>query len=652
MSELLYRRDIDGLRAVAVLLVLVFHFELLPLGVAGFIGVDVFFVISGYLITAILWRQLERGTFNFQSFYAARVRRLAPALVFTLMLVCAYGLWTMTPKELTELSRQIAAAQFYVSNVYFWQNVNYFGLQTDQVPLLHTWSLSVEEQFYLLYPALLVLVHRRWHRGFWFVVGGLAMLSFAINLAFVGSKPMATFYLLPPRAFELLVGAMLAAPLLRCSSSRRLNESLGVLGSGAIVAAIFCYRDGIGMPGWFALLPVLGASALLLAAEDRRTWTYRVLSTNTMVFIGKISYVAYLVHWPIHVFARSHWQEGYGLPLRSAMFAFSLMLAWAVWRWIESPVRERRWLNGNRNLVVGYGLTLFASVAIVGAVVWSGGLPQRLPPDAVKLAAYADDKSPGLLDCEFHGAQPWQPSRNCLIGTPGKKPTWVIFGDSHAWAGYPGFDLWLRERGASAWFAFRTSCMPLRGVHLVGDLSEECYRFNEGVFDFLKNSSDINNVFFVSTWYQAPEGRLSMLPSTHLDTKSSLDAFHRRFGASMAELKEAGKRVYLWGPVPGAKQNLPRAMAMAAWHGEPAKYEISLEAHRHQFAFFYAELAQQASQVDVAVVPADELCKTGSCRVTDQGRLLYHDNSHVTASTADVWARLIQNAERTKANKP
>lgn len=645
MSGFAYRRDIDGLRAVAVLLVLVFHFKLVPLGSAGFIGVDVFFVISGYLITSIVWRQLEEGKFGFGAFYAARVRRLAPALAVALLGTLVYGAFRLTPVEFEELARQAAAAQFYVSNIYYWRNINYFGLQADQVPLLHTWSLAVEEQFYLLYPVLLVLLHRRLRRFFWPALAVLALVSFALNIAFVESKAMATFYLLPTRAWELLAGALLAAPAVRIVS-RAGNEALGVIGLAAIAAAVLLYEDGVGMPGWFALYPVVGAMALLLAGADGRTWTSRLLAFEPAVLIGKISYVAYLVHWPIHVFAHRHWGDGYGLDLRWAMFVVSLAVAWLVWRLIETPVRERRWFAGSRSVVVGYGITLVLSAGITFAAVATDGLPQRLPDEAARLAAYALDKTSPSVRCEYSGAGPWQPLVSCRIGQAGVEPRWLVFGDSHAWAGHDGFDRWLKARGESAWFAYRNSCPPLTGVRLAGDRTDICLRFNESVFSWLAAQPKVDGVLLVSTWIQVPEGRLSDEPSMQRMPERSMRIFAASLGRTLHQLKAQGKTVYVWGPVPGARAYAPHSLAQAAWFGGDPKLELTRMEHDQQYGFFYTEIGRHAPMIDVLVIPADTLCVGGTCRILDGGRVLYHDNAHVTASTSDVWAGLLLDAEK------
>lgn len=266
-----YRPDIDGLRSVAVLLVVIFHFNLIPGGRSGFMGVDVFYVISGFLITAILTKQMDAGTFSFSSFYIHRVRRLAPALFAVLVLVMLAGTVLLFPAELIDLSKQVLVSQFYVANIYYWQTINYFGLRADDVFLLHTWSLAVEEQFYLLYPLVVFLIYRFCRSKLWVILSVLFAASFALNLWFVSSKPEATFYLLPTRAWELLAGSLGFYAATHFARSRGVNELLGVVGLALIATGVLAYSDGMAFPGAFALIPTFGAALVLIGGGRIRT---------------------------------------------------------------------------------------------------------------------------------------------------------------------------------------------------------------------------------------------------------------------------------------------------------------------------------------------------------------------------------------------
>jgi peptidoglycan/LPS O-acetylase OafA/YrhL len=640
-----YRADIDGLRAVAVLLVLLFHFQLVPWGKAGFIGVDVFFVISGYLITTIVRRQLDAGTFAFGAFYAARVRRLAPGLAAVLLLVLAWGAWRLAPLELAELARQAAAAQLYLSNVYYWRNFNYFGLTSDTVYLLHTWSLAVEEQFYLLYPLLLVALQRWMRRAFWWVLAGAAVASFALNLMLVGPKPMATFYLLPTRAWQLLAGALLAGVALPLAS-RAASQVLGLASALLLALAVFGWHEGVAVPGWYALAPVAAALGLLVAGAQAQGATARVLSWAPMVEVGRISYVLYLVHWPIHVFAKHEFGARYGLPQRWAMFALSLALAWLICRAFEAPVRERRVLASGRRLVAGYAGIVAGGVALCAALWASGGWPQRLPQEAVRLEAFTTHRSPPLAACGSPAGWRFPPPAECRIGDPKAPVRWLIAGDSHAWAAHGAFDAWLRARGESGWLLYQHQCVPLTGLHLSGDAAGACADFNRRIYEGIEREPGVKAVLLVSTWTQAAEGLLADAPGQGVDNERSLRLFATAFDASVRRIAATGKPLYVWAPVPGAKSAVPPALAQAAWRGGTPDLEFSRQDYERHFAFFFRAVQASRAQIAGVISSADTLCASGRCQVSLDGAPLYFDNAHVSTSSAPFWASVMARSVR------
>lgn len=636
-----YRADIDGLRALAVLLVLVFHFRLFDgIGDAGFMGVDVFFVISGYLITGIVIKQLDDGRFGFRSFYLHRVRRLAPALQVTLLLTVLAAWLLLLPVDFAELTRQLMAAQGYVANIYFWQHVNYFGLSADSTVLLHMWSLAVEEQFYLLFPVALWAVHR-WARP-WLphllVLGLIA--SFLVNISLVTVKPAATFYLLPTRAWELLAGACLALMPTATARQRSLNEALGWIGLAAIVASLISHRPGMATPGWLALLPVAGAAALIRAgAPQAAASTSRLLAWGPLVYLGRISYPAYLVHWPIHVLATHAWgHEGYTSPRRWTLFVLSLLLAAAVFHGVERPVRSNRRLSSGR-MLGAYAVMLLASVMLL---VWSqrsGGIPSRFAPAVVAWANQVEDRPPSLETCEFRGRSTLNTSLDCHIGTPGVSPNWLIYGDSHAWAAHPAFAAWLRQRGESAVFSFRHACPPVLGVHLLHDKGD-CAGLNTAAIAFLAASPEIHSVALVSTWLQATEGVLAGAADERPTKLGSIAVFNRQLGVTLDRLASMNKRVLIWEPVPGARESVPQAMAraeMAGRNAEPA-LRFALGEYHQRYAFFEQALTAHADKVWFRFSPADVLCSSGTCEVVRGRQSLYYDNGHISSRSAPMWA--------------
>lgn len=638
-----YRPDIDGLRAVAILLVVIFHFQIFPAGKAGFMGVDVFFVISGFLITSIIHKQLARDTFRLGTFYLHRIRRLSPALLATLLLTLAAGFLVLFPDDLVELSNEVVASQLYVANIYFWRNVNYFGLAAENVFLLHMWSLAVEEQYYLLYPLTLLCIYRFAPRYFWpaIALGGIA--SFILNVVFVASRPEATFYLLPTRAWELLVGGLIPFAASRWRRSRTIDEILALAGTAAILVAVTIYTEQFRFPGAFALLPVLGSACLILSGESGTTLAARVLSHPIVVYIGKISYPLYLVHWPVRIFASRLFTAEHQLPFRLALLASSILLAAALYHLVENPVRRRYVFDGNKHLVLGYGTGVGTTLLVLVAAHGSHGFPARFAPDIIHLANYVNDRSAPLTACEFTDKLPTDVAA-CRLGAPGREPAWIVFGDSHAWAAHDAFDRWLAIKGESAYFMFRNSCPPVIGVNLFHDKGV-CFAFNRSVGEFLKQHRELKNVVMVSTWQQAPEARLSTSPDVLLSRQESISLLGDRLATTLASFNAEGKRVYLWEPVPGAKGNVPLSLARAALEKRPADLEYTPAQYAERNSFFFSILEKLRPLIAVRISPSQALCESGTCAVTIAGVPAYFDNNHITRSTADFWVQVLQRSE-------
>ena len=636
-----YRQDIDGLRAIAVLLVLIFHFSLVPAVTAGFIGVDVFFVISGFLITGILTRQLDGGTFSFRHFYVARIRRLAPALSVTLVATLCAGLILLFPDDLRELATQVLASQAYVANIYYWRTVNYFGLNGANVFLLHTWSLAVEEQFYLVYPVVLFLLHRAAPRKLPHALALLLLVSFGLNIGLIGAKPEAVFYLLPTRAWELLAGALTALAMRGADLSYGGKQALGLAGLVLIAGAALLYRPEYRFPGYFALLPVAGTCMLLFAHDARRTLAARCLEWAPLRYVGRISYPLYLVHWPLHVFAARILGGGYGPAWHVAMFLLSVVLAALIYHLVEQQVRTGRWLARPRALLVGYASALALTVLAFSAAWATGGLPARFPPEVARLAGFVNDKTPPLTECEFAGkGDAVDLAHLCRIGSDKVAPRWLVFGDSHAWATHDAFDLWLKSRHESGVFAFRHGCPPLAGVHLFKD-DGSCFRFNRAMVDLVHRPDGIDSVAVVSTWRQGREGIISTSERIRPSDAQSLQLFAQGLAAELEQLQAGGKRVYVWEPLPGATSNVPLAMAEAALHGRKAAVDKSRADYHAEYAFFFDALQANRSRLAGVFSPGDGLCSSGTCITSLAGSPLYFDNSHPTQSSAPFFADLL-----------
>ena len=343
--SLQYRPDIDGLRAVAVVAVVAFHaFPMLLPG--GFVGVDVFFVISGYLITGIILNGLHAGQFSFKDFYARRIRRIFPALALVLAAVLAIGWFCLFAADYQALGRHVVAGAAFCSNLLFWQEASYFDQAAALKPLLHLWSLGIEEQFYLVWPLLLVMSFR-WARGPLCLTLLLGALSFTTAILTVRVDPTAAFYAPWTRFWELLAGAALVCAqtdallsrVIRESASRPwVAETLSVAGISMLVAGAILIDEGRIFPGLWVVLPVAG-TVLLLIAGPRALFNRIVLSHPAVVWIGLISYPLYLWHWPVLSFSRILATVTPPAEIRLLAVAVSVALAWITYRVVESPVR-------------------------------------------------------------------------------------------------------------------------------------------------------------------------------------------------------------------------------------------------------------------------------------------------------------------------
>lgn len=440
MSSLPYRRDIDGLRALAILPVVFYH---LGLGgfTGGYVGVDVFLVISGYLITSIIRREQQAGRFSFVDFWARRARRILPALFVMMAASLVIGWFLMAPRDYEELGRSVRYQTMFASNILFWKQDGYFDAASEFKPLLHTWSLSVEEQFYILFPLLLAAVSGRLLRWRLAILLAVLALSLAASVWAVNQRPGSAFFLLPMRAWELLAGAALA--LLPGASRGHSQWSLqlaATLGIAAILLPVFFYDSDTPFPGLAALPAVLGTALLIWANGAGDTWVRRLLGWQPLVWFGLISYSLYLWHWPLYVFVQYHALETLGLPARLGLLAASIGLAALSLYYVEAPFRERKLFAGRRQML-GAALCSLLLLGVVGQLVRHyDGVPSRLSEEALRYAK-ASKWRDGQTDCMFDKKALSQESI-CRFPAElaAERPLLVSWGDSHsaALAGFAG----------------------------------------------------------------------------------------------------------------------------------------------------------------------------------------------------------------------
>ncbi|MEO9576782.1 MAG: acyltransferase family protein [Tateyamaria sp.] len=628
-----YRADIDGLRTVAVLLVLVFHFDLFTLGKAGFIGVDVFFVISGFLIMAIIRKDLETGHFNFGEFLYRRIRRLYPALLATLLLTLVAGWLLFLPFRFVELAKETMFSLLYVVNFYYWQNINYFGLRADGVPLLHMWSLAVEEQFYVFFPLACWIIWRWAPRLLLPAVILALLLSFGLGLFFTPRKPELAFYLLPTRAWELMIGAVLALVTHGRVVRGAWLQVMGPLGLCLIAASVVVYGPLTQVPGWFAVLPTLGTVAVILGGFAEKAPATRMLATPPMVWIGKISYPLYLVHWPIRIFLQEHLVE-FTFPWRLFGFVLSFAVAAGIYYLIEVPVRRRRVLSKRGHYV---GLVASMSVVMIaasGLIQQRGGVPERFAPEVAEILAFRDDSPTLRRHCTKRAALD---DATCALGDKSAPREVLVIGDSHARALSGAMDLWLEEQGRGGTLLFNPGCMPVAGAG-----QGHCRSNIDTALKLAEWSPDFTEVVLISIWRQGlPKGGKPFdgrwVPEAEVE-----EVFATRLAQTVDRLRTAGKQVTIVEPFFAATGDVPVTLAGNIAFNRDRPVDRSLADHMATFTSVHAAMDNVLGQNVRSLSVIDPFCENGICRAVVDGRPLFTDNNHVAMRHSPTIAAYLQ----------
>ena len=635
-----YRADIDGLRAIAVLVVVLFHAfpALLP---GGFVGVDIFFVISGFLITSILLADFDADRFSIFTFYARRIRRIFPALITLLIFVCVVGWFCLFGDEYRALGKDVVAGAAFVANLVTWSEVGYFDRAAEAKPLLHLWSLGVEEQFYIVWPLVLALTHKSRARLF---VAALCILvvSFVVNIMTIGMHPTAAFFSPLSRFWELMAGCLLAA------SSRFAQRVppwwrsvLSVVGLALLVGAVAALNSRSQFPGWSAITPVCGA-VLLLWAGPRAIVNRTLLSLPPMVWIGKISYPLYLWHWPLLSFTTIVAGQTPAAPMRVALVIASILLAWGTYVFIEKPIRFGR----SRTVSVVLPCAVLLAVAGCGTVAHtydfhSFGDKHGSGPDpatakngdgvalAVPLCGVPDaDKA--LFACAQDGREPARI---------------VLWGDSKALALYWGV---LRESTpGNRWrLLARAGCAPVTGVFQTwwhaGAEADDCRKTNQIALQTISADPHVQlvvlatatRVVMTNTFYKA-DGV----------TPDPAGAFNG-LDATIVALERAGKRVALIEDNPTVADpksclerrivGVPVAHQLVALsrYGTPEKCSISYTRHLEVTKQYRAEIAALKSRhPEILVYDASAaLCDKSKdvCPESVDGKFLYADQDHLS----------------------
>lgn len=618
-----YRRDIDGLRALAIIPVLAFHSKI-PGFSGGFVGVDLFFVISGFLITGIVTREVDNGTFSLVRFYERRARRILPALLVMIAAVLALAAWFYLPDDFAAVPRSALMTLIFLANVWFFTKTGYFGGLAETMPLLHCWSLAVEEQFYVVFPLLLWACAKCWHKRRWQVIALVAALSFALAWWKQADTDGFAFYLLPTRAWEMMAGSLLALAAPVPPTSRVPRQLVAFAGLVLIVWSVITYDRHTVFPGLAALPPVLGASLLIRFAPG--TVVGKLLSTAPLVGVGLISYSLYLWHWPLIVFAEYTRDRPLDGVEQIVIVAACFVAASVSWRFIERPFRDSRRINQRRIFVYSA-----ASIAVVAGVSLAmlplGGWTTRFSPQVIALASAAHDISPKRDGCTVKNASgaTWP---QCVLGAA-VPPAAALWGDSHgielAWALGQKFG----RSGRALVQHTRASCPPVIGYRIDND--PDCARTNVRVIQQLRASPNVRTVYLAGFW-ASPLYRKPHMPGL--------------IDATIAQLQAAGKQVVVIGPVPPQSFDVPRGLAHAAAKGALASVQgTSLGRYHDETAWFTGHYARwQRSGVQV-VDPLQVLASNGHTQLMINNKPLYFDSHHLSVSGAAAVVSLINVAQ-------
>jgi peptidoglycan/LPS O-acetylase OafA/YrhL len=648
-GRLSYRPDIDSLRAVAILPVVLYHAGI-PGFSGGFVGVDVFFVISGYLMASLIIGEIDRGEFSLLRFYERRIRRIFPAL-FAMVAGSSVMAWLVfMPVEFEYFAHSVRATALFISNIRFEKESGYFDMSAQLKPLLHTWSLAVEEQFYIVFPVALTLLAKVDRRRTPWVLLFLLVASLAASAWYVHRAPVAAFYLSQFRGWELLLGALLAFDVLPRSTRPVICECLAGLGIVLIGYAVLTYSNSTVFPGLAALVPCLGAALVIHGAATEGP-AGLLLRARPVAFVGLISYSLYLWHWPLIVFTR--YFTGHILsPMQGVLLVVASLVAAVVsWRFIEQPFR------GPASRIARLPLFAVATTVIVAAVLFGGyvtnqqGLPGRLPAAAREAYSATYDLSRfSSSDCSIdtNGSGPSladvRAGKLCQLGAAGNGPiNFIVWGDSHSGAMAPAIDKAAADVGMRGLLTGHASCPPLPDVVLSrrNDAdTAQCASYNAAVRDLIAEKH-IPVVFMVAYWpkyvhdAELPNEGLYFDPSVPPPVEDHSTFIKTALDNTLAELKQQGKQTVLVMDVPEMGRFVPEALAKALMTGTTTDIAPPWSYVAARQALSRSILATSAATYGATVVdPLPTICANEHCDAERNGTALYKDADHITATMA------------------
>ena len=592
-----------------------------PFASGGFVGVDVFFVLSGFLITSIIASELEAGTFSIAGFYDRRIRRIVPALVFVCAATTALALAFLLPDELKQFASSLVATALSVSNVWCLLHSGYFDHAAETQPLFHTWSLGVEEQFYIIFPLLLMAAFKWWRGRIRTIIWLLFAASLLLSAVRLADHPQSTFFLLPTRAWELLAGSIVALGFIPKPASRLLRDAAGALGLLAIAIAVFGYTSKTSFPGLAALLPCVGAALVIWAGQGENT-PARLLTAGPLVALGLISYSLYLWHWPLIVFANLLNVEALTEVQKFAVAGTSILLSVLTWRFIEQPFRRRGAGGITRPAILWSGSLGVGSLVAVALILISlQGIPARFSQQVLDLTAAESDSSPWRTKCHAEALAKGNYENTCVFGDD-VPPKTIVYADSHGVEFSVVLGALAKSRNESVRQVTASGCPPVADLLPNG---EACAQYNTGM---------------IAKLVTIAPATIIIAANSHAWTNESPQQYWQGLRNSLAALSGAGHRLILLGPIPHLPNHMPAPATVARWTSQgndPADFKFSPD---ERFSGLDANLRTIASEVNATYVPvAPALCNDGRCSAYLEEAVLYFDDNHLSVRGADVLAK-------------
>jgi len=624
-----YRREIDGLRALAVIPVILFHagFDTFS---GGFVGVDVFFVISGYLITSIILAEREAGAFSLVDFYERRARRILPALFFV-MLTCIPFVWFwLLPSDMKGFSESLIAVPVAVSNFLFWQRSGYFDTAAELKPLLHTWSLAVEEQYYLLFPTFLVLtwrLRRHWVIGILIVV---ALISLALAHWGALNYPQATFFLLPTRIWELLIGVFVAFHLfgregakIKSGYSSHLTQLLSIVGLFSIAYSIFVFDKQTLFPSLYTLIPTLG-TAFIVSFATQQTIVGRILSSKVLVGLGLISYSAYLWHQPLFAFARLKALADPGRDVFILLILLAIAAAYLSWRFVERPFRNKSVVSRKSLFISTLFFTVFFVLLGLAGVLTRGFVDMKANHMQKQILATVA-RSPQRKGCHTSGANYRKPENACQYYVPNGR--WAVLGDSHAVElAYALAKVLEKDNEGVKHFSF-SGCAPAYGrIDRTHSDSINCSHWTEEVVAHIIADKSISTV--VVSYHTAGWAASN-------SNENAADPWHSYKGILHA-FKAAGKDVVLVLQAPSHNERIEDLIFRL--DSPPLNILGRKRKEWEELQKYITERKNEISDEVTIINPSDLFCDENNCYVVRDGVALYFDNHHMSVAGASLVA--------------